>query len=55
MKKMYVNQLENAMKSMGAYIALSFVAAQFVSYFTYTNLGTILALKGSSSFRNFKC
>lgn len=41
-------QLENAMKSMGAYIALSFVAAQFVSYFTYTNLGTILALKGAA-------
>ena len=36
------------MKSMGAYIALSFVAAQFVSYFTYTNLGTILALKGAA-------
>ena len=39
--------LENAMKSMGAYIALSFVAAQFVNYFSYTNLGTILALKGA--------
>lgn len=41
-------ELENAMKSMGGYIALSFVAAQFVSYFTYTNLGTILALKGAA-------
>ena len=41
-------ELENAMKSMGGYIALSFVAAQFVSYFSYTNLGTILALKGAS-------
>lgn len=41
-------QLEVAMKSMGAYIALSFVAAQFVNYFSYTNLGTILALKGAT-------
>ena len=41
-------ELENAMKSMGAYIALSFVAAQFVNYFSYTNLGTILALKGAA-------
>ena len=41
-------ELENAMKSMGGYIALSFVAAQFVSYFSYTNLGTILALKGAA-------
>ncbi|WP_455537987.1 AbgT family transporter [Terrisporobacter sp.] len=41
-------ELENAMKSMGGYIALSFVAAQFVNYFSYTNLGTILALKGAA-------
>lgn len=40
-------QLETAMKSMGGYIALSFVAAQFVNYFSYTNLGTILALEGA--------
>lgn len=41
-------ELEKAMKSMGGYIALSFVAAQFVNYFSFTNLGTILALKGAS-------
>lgn len=41
-------QLGKAMSSMGGYIALSFVAAQFISYFSYTNLGTILAIEGAN-------
>ncbi len=41
------NQLGKNMSSMGSYIALTFVAAQFVSYFNYTNIGSILALKGA--------
>lgn len=41
-----------AMASMSSYIALVFVAAQFISYFGYTKLGTILALKGAEFFRN---
>lgn len=40
-------QLGKNMASMGSYIALVFIAAQFVNYFSYTNLGTILALKGA--------
>ena len=36
-----------AMSSMGAYIALAFVSAQFISYFSYTHLGTVIALKGA--------
>ena len=32
---------------MGSYIALSFFAAQFISYFSYTKLRTIFALKGA--------
>ncbi len=40
-------QLGKNMEAMGAYIALSFMAAQFINYFNYTRLGTILALKGS--------
>lgn len=40
-------QLGENMSSMGSYIALAFVAAQFISYFNYTKLGTILALKGA--------
>lgn len=40
-------QLGENMSSMGPYIALAFAAAQFISYFNYTKLGTILALKGA--------
>lgn len=36
-----------AMASLGSYIALAFVAAQFINYFNYTRLGTILALRGA--------
>lgn len=43
--------LGKAMSSMGGYIALAFVAAQFIAYFSYTNLGTILALKGAEVLR----
>ena len=35
------------MASMAAYIVLMFFAAQFVSYFSWTNLGLITAIKGS--------
>lgn len=35
------------MASMGGYIILAFASAQFVSYFTWSNLGTILAVKGA--------
>lgn len=40
-------QLGDNMSAMGSYIALSFVAAQFISYFNYTKMGTVLALKGA--------
>lgn len=42
------NQLGVNMSAMGSYIALAFVAAQFISYFNYTKLGSVLALKGAS-------
>ncbi|MGL5973336.1 MAG: AbgT family transporter [Oscillospiraceae bacterium] len=41
------NALCESMSSMGGYIALVFVAAQFVSYFSYTNMGTVLAITGA--------
>ncbi|ARE85785.1 p-aminobenzoyl-glutamate transport protein [Clostridium formicaceticum] len=40
-----------AMSTMGGYLVLAFVAAQFVSYFNWTNLGTILAVKGANFLR----
>ncbi len=36
-----------SMSTMGGYLALTFVAAQFIAYFGYTNLGTLLAVKGA--------
>lgn len=41
-------QLGANMSAMGGYIALAFAAAQFISYFSYTKLGSVLALKGAS-------
>ena len=36
-----------AMSSMGGYLVLAFFAAQFVSYFGKTNLGTIISVNGA--------
>lgn len=44
--------LGSAMSSLGGYIALAFVASQFINYFNYTQLGTILALAGASFFKS---
>jgi aminobenzoyl-glutamate transport protein len=38
----------DSMGSMGLYIVLAFVAAQFVSYFAWSNLGTIIAVSGAA-------
>ncbi|MCB0844406.1 MAG: AbgT family transporter [Bacteroidetes bacterium] len=36
-----------SMESLGTYIVLVFFAAQFVAYFKYSNLGTIIAINGA--------
>ena len=36
-----------AMEGMGGYLVLAFFAAQFVSYFGETNLGTVISVKGA--------
>ena len=40
--------MSKAMSSMGSFMALAFVSAQFISYFNYTKLGTIIALAGAN-------
>jgi aminobenzoyl-glutamate transport protein len=40
--------LGDTMATMGAYIALAFVAAQFLSYFAWSNLGAIMAITGAN-------
>lgn len=42
-----MGMLATSIKGMSSYIVLVFFAAQFIAYFNYTNLGTILAVKGA--------
>ncbi len=42
-----IKSMTKSMTSMGSYIVLVFFAAQFVKFFDWTNLGTILAVKGA--------
>jgi len=44
-----VKLIGNALGGMGGYMALVFAAAQFIKYFSYTNLGTILAVRGADA------
>lgn len=46
-EKDIAGQLEKNMALMGGYIALVFIAAQFISFFGYSKLGNILAIKGA--------
>ncbi len=41
----YINQ---SLSRIGGYLVLVFIASQFIDYFSYTNLGTILAVSGSN-------
>ena len=47
-EKEVASHMSKAMSSMGGYLCLAFVASQFISYFNYTNLGTIIAVTGAS-------
>jgi aminobenzoyl-glutamate transport protein len=42
-----VKGMAKSMETLGTYLVLVFFAAQFVAYFTWTNLGLILAVKGA--------
>ncbi|WP_026477275.1 AbgT family transporter [Alkaliphilus transvaalensis] len=42
------NVMGKSMSTMGGYLVLAFVAAQFVNYFNWSNLGTILAVNGAN-------
>ena len=41
-----------SMADMGSFLALAFVSAQFINYFSYTKLGTIIALSGASALKS---
>lgn len=42
----------DSMAGMGGYIVLAFVAAQFVAYFNWSNLGLIVAVSGANGLQN---
>lgn len=46
------NAMSKSMASMGPFLALAFVSAQFINYFNYTKLGTIIALSGANFFKS---
>jgi aminobenzoyl-glutamate transport protein len=39
--------LSNSMIAMGYYIVLAFIAAQFIAYFSWSNLGAIMSINGA--------
>jgi len=43
-----IDAMSKSMSSLGLYIVLVFFAAQFVAFFNWTNLGTVLAVKGAA-------
>ncbi len=45
--KQVVAAMSKSMATMGGYLVLAFVASQFIAYFNYTQLGTVLAVKGA--------
>jgi len=47
-----VGMMSESMRDMGGYIVLAFVAAQFSSWFTQSNLSTVLAVKGADVLKN---
>ncbi|GIU27472.1 AbgT family transporter [Shewanella sp. MBTL60-007] len=44
-----INAMSHSMSSMGMYIVLVFFASQFVAFFTWTNLGSVLAVAGADA------
>lgn len=46
-----IKSMSKSMTSMGSYIVLVFFAAQFVKFFEWTNLGTILAVQGAQAIK----
>ncbi|WP_462318155.1 AbgT family transporter, partial [Marinilabilia sp.] len=46
------NMTGESMATMGGYIVLAFVAAQFVAFFNWSNLGLIVAITGADGLQN---
>lgn len=46
--------VENGMKNSTGFLTLAFFAAQFISYFSHTNLGVIISVKGAELLKSMK-
>lgn len=47
-----INHINSSMAGMSSYILMAFVCAQFAAFFTWSNLGMVIAIKGAD-FLNF--
>lgn len=47
-----VKILNKTMSTMGSFLVLAFVSAQFINYFSHTKLGIVLAVKGADFLEN---
>jgi aminobenzoyl-glutamate transport protein len=46
-----IRGMDASIATMGSYIVMAFFAAQFLAYFNWTNLGTIMAVKGAGAIK----
>lgn len=49
--KEFVDMIGGVIGTLGGYLVLTFVAAQFVAYFKYSNLGILLAVYGANALK----
>ncbi|MBM3854052.1 MAG: AbgT family transporter, partial [Verrucomicrobia bacterium] len=47
-----IRGMDASIATMASYIVMAFFAAQFLAYFNWTNLGTIMAVKGAETIRS---
>ncbi len=47
-----IRGMDASVSTMGSYIVMAFFAAQFLAYFNWTNLGTVMAVKGAGVIRD---
>ena len=47
-----VTMMSQSMGGMGGYIVIAFIAAQFLAYFNWSNIGIIIAVKGAEFLQN---
>ncbi len=46
-----IRGMDASVATMGSYIVMAFFAAQFLAYFNWTNLGTVMAVKGAGAIK----